>query len=61
MRPGASFAISVVRGVGLSGLLICLLPLLFGPEMIWFAMPITELAIAAAVTALMRKSQKALA
>ena len=48
MRPGASFAISVVRGVGLSGLLICLLPLLFGPEMIWFAMPITELAIAAA-------------
>lgn len=61
MRPGASFAISVVRGMGLSGLLICLLPLLFGPEMIWFAMPITELAIAAAVTALMRKSQKALA
>ena len=61
MRPGASFAISVVRGVGLSGLLICLLPLLFGPEMIWFAMPITELAIAAAVTALMRKSQKAMA
>ena len=61
MRPDASFAISVVRGVGLSGLLICLLPLLFGPEMIWFAMPITELAIAAAVTALMRKSQKALA
>ena len=61
MRPGASFAISVVRGVGLSGLLICLLQLLFGPEMIWFAMPITELAIAAAVTALMRKSQKALA
>ena len=61
MRPGASFAISVVRGVGLSGLLICLLLLLFGPEMIWFAMPITELAIAAAVTALMRKSQKALA
>ena len=61
MRPGASFAISVVRGVGLSGLLICLLPLLFGPEMIWFAMPITELAIAAAVTALMQKSQKALA
>lgn len=61
MRPGASFAISVVRGVGLSGLLICLLPLLFGPEMIWFAMPITELAIAAAVTALLRKSQKALA
>lgn len=61
MRPVTSFAISVVRGVGLSGLLICLLPLFFGPEMIWFAMPVTELVIAGAVAILIRKSQKSLA
>ncbi len=46
MQPGTAFAVSVSRGALVSGLLIFLLPAVFDVNMIWFAMPITELAVA---------------
>lgn len=55
MKPGASFLISVFRGIVLSGLLICTLPALLAPDCIWFAMPITELIIAIPVFWLIRR------
>ncbi len=45
MKPKISFIISVGRGLIISGILIYLLPLI-SPNMIWFAMPITEVIIA---------------
>lgn len=52
-KPGASFLVSVVRGLVLSGLLIYALPLLLGANAIWLAMPITEAAVAFLVVFLM--------
>lgn len=46
MRPSTAFAVSVSRGAVLSGILIYLLPVVFGADMIWFAMPVTELCVA---------------
>lgn len=48
MRPEISFFISVSRGMVISGLLIYLLPAAAGAKALWFAMPITELLVAAA-------------
>ena len=45
MKPGISFAISIGRGFILSGILIYFLPMLGGADLLWFAMPITELII----------------
>lgn len=49
MKPSASFLVSVGRGAVLSGILIYLLPAVFGANAIWFAMPVTELVVAFAV------------
>lgn len=46
LRPGAAFAVSVLRGCAVSGALILLLPLWAGPGAIWLAMPVTELLVA---------------
>ena len=46
MKPQAAFAVSVTRGLILSGILILVLPSLFGAELLWFVMPITELLVA---------------
>lgn len=46
MKPRAAFIVSVARGCVISGILILLLPAAVGPNAIWFAMPITELAVA---------------
>ena len=46
MKPKAAFIVSVARGFVLSGILIYLLPAVAGADSIWFAMPITELAVA---------------
>lgn len=48
-KTGCSLTISIVRGIALSGVLIYLLPLLFGAEMLWWIMPITEVVTAALV------------
>ena len=44
----------------ISGVLICLLPLFAGADAIWFAMPLTELVVAAYVVAMMIKYTKKL-
>ena len=43
MKPKAAFVVSVARGLVISGILILLLPVLTGPDSLWFAMPVTEL------------------
>ena len=45
VQPKASFLISVLRGILISGILIYILPVLFGSKAVWFTMPITELLI----------------
>ncbi len=46
MKPGISFIISLSRGVLISGALIMLLPVFFGSDALWAAMPVTELVVA---------------
>ena len=46
MRPRAAFAVSVARGLVVSGALILLLPQLAGADSLWLAMPLTELLVA---------------
>lgn len=60
MKPRASFFVSVFRGVLVSGLLIWFLPLFMGAGALWFAMPVTELLITAAVVYLIVKYTKEL-
>lgn len=55
MKPRAAFTVSVARGLVISGILILLLPVLFGADTLWFAMPITELAVAVYAAVVMRK------
>lgn len=55
MKPKAAFAVSVARGLVISGCLICVLPSLAGPDSLWYAMPLTELAVAVYAAAAIRK------
>lgn len=50
MKPSVSFVVSVSRGAVISGILICVLPAVAGANVIWFAMPVTELLVAIYVT-----------
>ena len=45
MKPKAAFIVSVFRGLVISGALLLILPLI-DADMIWLAMPITELIMA---------------
>ncbi len=60
MMPKTAFIASVARGLVISGILIYLLPAAFGGDMIWFAMPITELVVAVYVIRQMIKYTKQL-
>lgn len=60
LKPSTSFLVSVARGAVISGILIYLLPMIAGPNSIWFAMPITELIVAIFVVAMMIKFTKQL-
>lgn len=60
LKPSTSFLVSVARGAVISGILIYLLPIIAGPNSIWFAMPITELIVAIFVVAMMIKFTKQL-
>lgn len=60
MKPGASFFVSVARGLIISGILIYTLPLMAGANFLWFAMPITEAVVAVAVIALIGSYTKKL-
>ncbi len=42
LKPSIAYTISIARGCALSGALIMLLPLVFGPNSIWFAMLLAE-------------------
>ena len=61
MKPGASFFVSVSRGLVISGIFIYLLPLLAGGNSIWFAMAITEIIVAASAVYLICRYTKELA
>lgn len=60
MKPGASFFVSVSRGLIISGILIYTLPMMAGANSLWFAMPITEAVVAVAVAALIGSYTKKL-
>ena len=60
MKPRAAFVVSVARGLVISGALILLLPLAAGADALWFAMPITELLVAAYAAAAIRRDTAAL-
>lgn len=58
MKPGASFIVSVSRGLVISGILILLLPQIKA-DYLWFAMPLTELCAAGyAVLMMVRYTKK---
>ncbi len=60
MKPKIAFVASVARGLVISGILIYMLPEVFGGDMIWFAMPITEFVVAVYVIYEMIKYTKQL-
>ena len=60
MKPKIAFIASVARGLVISGILIYLLPAVLGGNTIWFAMPVTELAVAVFVISEMVKYTKQL-
>ena len=60
MKPKIAFVASVARGLVISGILIYMLPAVFGGDMIWFAMPITEFVVAVYVIYEMIKYTKQL-
>ena len=60
MKPTASFLVSVGRGAVIIGILIYLLPAVLGANAVWFAMPVTELIVAIAVSAAMIRYSKKL-
>ena len=60
LRPLASFGVSVARGLVVSGALIYALPALLGADALWFAMPVTEVLVAAAVAVLMVRCTRSL-
>lgn len=45
MKAKTSIIISILRGAIVSGIMIFVLPLIFGGNALWFAMPVTELII----------------
>ncbi len=50
LKEKVSIVISLARGIVLSGIILVLLPLVFGGNAIWWTMPITELIVAVYVT-----------
>ncbi len=55
MQPIVAFIVSVARGLVISGILILVLPAVVSAGSLWFAMPITELAVACYVAIAMRR------
>lgn len=60
MKPKAAFIVSVSRGLIISGILIMLLPAVFGADSFWLAMPVTELLLTVYAALTVRKDTKAL-
>lgn len=55
MRAKTSMFVSVARGILISGALILIIPVTLGADMIWWAMPVTELVVAVLAGAMMAK------
>ena len=55
LKPKVSFAISISRGLLVSGALILVLPCLFGGQALWWAIPLAEVAVAAYAVASLRQ------
>ncbi len=55
MKSGVSMAVSVMRGLVISGLLILTLPIFLPASSIWMSMPVTEFITAVYVTVMMKK------
>ncbi len=60
MKPGQAFAVSVARGLVISGLLILVLPAIGGGSAVWLAMPATELVTAVYAALTIRRDTRAL-
>lgn len=58
MSAGISLAVSIFRGVALSGVLIFILPLCFGVDALWWVMPIAEFCTAAIAVLFMWRARK---
>ena len=58
MQPGKSLAISLLRGIILSGALVFILPYIFGPDSIMWAAPIAEAVVAVIALLFMLRSVK---
>lgn len=55
MQPKTALVISLARGIVLCGVMVFLLPTIFGATMLWWVMPITELLVAVYVIDRMKK------
>ena len=60
MKPRAAFIVSVSRGLVISGILIMLIPVVTGANSLWFAIPVTELAVMLYAASAMGRYTKAL-
>lgn len=58
LRSGASLAVSLARGVVLTGPLLLLLPALWGADALWWTMPLAELGTLALAALLLRRGGK---
>ncbi len=61
MQPKTALIISMARGMVLCGVLVFVLPAMFGAKLLWWVMPITELAVAVYTILCMIKNNRSLA
>ena len=55
LKARISLGISLSRGLIIGGVMLYVLPVLFGPDSLWFAMPVAEISVALVTAILMRK------
>ena len=58
MQPKTALIISMARGIVICGILVFVLPTLFGAKLLWWVMPVTELAVAIYTILCMVKSNR---
>lgn len=60
MKARTAFTVSIARGVIISGVLLYILPAVFGADALWMTMPITEFAVGIYAVIMIRKYTKGL-
>lgn len=60
LKARTSLGISLSRGLIIGGVMLYVLPVLFGPNSLWFAMPVAEISVALVTAILMWKFTKRL-